>query len=149
MEESLLDSSVGKKSACNAGDPSSIPGSGRSTGEGIGYPLQYSWASVVAQLVKNPPAVQETWVGKIPWRRQRLPTPVSWPGEFHGLGSPWGHKELDTTEPLSLTSFTSSGKNTRPFRYDLNQIPYDFIVQVTKRFKGLDLVDRVPEELWT
>ena len=55
-------SSVGKESACNAGDPSSIPGSGRSTGKGIGYPLQYSWASLVAQLIKNPPAVQETWV---------------------------------------------------------------------------------------
>ena len=57
-----LDSSVGKESACNAGDPGSIPGSGRSVREGIGYPLQYSWASLVAQLVKNLPAVQETWV---------------------------------------------------------------------------------------
>ena len=57
-----LDSSIDKDSACNAGDPSSIPGSGRSTGEGIGYPLQYAWASLVAQLVKNPPAMQETWV---------------------------------------------------------------------------------------
>ena len=56
------DSSVGKESTCNAGDPSSIPGSGRSPGEGIGYPLQYSWAFLVAQLVKNPPAMQETWV---------------------------------------------------------------------------------------
>jgi len=56
------DSSFGKESACNAGDPSSIPGSGRSTGEGIGYPLQYSWASLVAQLIKNPPAIQGTWV---------------------------------------------------------------------------------------
>ena len=46
-------SSGGKEFACNAGDPSSIPGSGRSPGEGIGYPLQYSWASVVAQLIKN------------------------------------------------------------------------------------------------
>ena len=55
-------SSVGKESACNAGDPGSIPGLGRSTGEGIGYPLQYSWASLVAQLVKNPPAMWETWV---------------------------------------------------------------------------------------
>ena len=54
------DSSVGKESTCNAGDPGSIPGSGRSTGEGIGYPLQYSWTSLVAQLVKNQPAVQET-----------------------------------------------------------------------------------------
>ena len=51
------DSSVDKKSACNAGDPGSIPGSGRSPGEGIGYPLQYSWASLVAQLMKNLPAM--------------------------------------------------------------------------------------------
>ena len=50
-------SSAGKESACNAGDPSSIPGSGRSAGEGINYPLQYSWASLVAQLVKNLPAM--------------------------------------------------------------------------------------------
>ena len=56
------DSSVGKESACSAGDPGSIPGSGRFAGEGIGYPLQYSWASLVAQLVKNLPAVQESWV---------------------------------------------------------------------------------------
>ena len=58
----IPDSSAGKESACNAGDPGLIPGSGRSTGEGIGYPLQYSWASLVAQLVKKPPAVWETWV---------------------------------------------------------------------------------------
>ena len=50
----------GEKSACNAGDPGSISGSGRPTGEGIGYPLQYSWASLVAQLIKNPPAMWET-----------------------------------------------------------------------------------------
>ena len=56
------DSSVGKESTCNAGDPGLIPGSGRSPGEGTGYPLQDSWASLVAQLVKNPPAMQETWV---------------------------------------------------------------------------------------
>ena len=52
--------SVGKESTCKAGDPSSIPGSGRSAGEGVGYPLQYSWDSLVAQLVKNPSAVWET-----------------------------------------------------------------------------------------
>ena len=51
--------------ARNAGDPSSIPGSGRSTGEGIGYPPQYSWPSLVAQLVKNPPAMGETWVQSV------------------------------------------------------------------------------------
>ena len=55
-------SSVGKESACNAGDPGSIPGLGRSPGEGISYPLQYSWASLVAQLVKNLPTMKETWV---------------------------------------------------------------------------------------
>ena len=60
-------SSVGKEPTCNAGDPSSIPGSGRSAGEGIGYPLQYSWASFVAQLVKNPPAMQETCVQSLDW----------------------------------------------------------------------------------
>ena len=62
FQKGFPDSSVGKESACNAGDPGLIPGSGRSPGEGIGYPLQYSWASFVAQLVKNPPEMQETWV---------------------------------------------------------------------------------------
>ena len=61
------DSSVGKESACNAGDPGSTPGSGRSPGKGIGYPLQYSWASLVAQLAKNLPAMQETWVLSRGW----------------------------------------------------------------------------------
>ena len=60
-------SSVGKESACNAGDSSSIPGSGRFTEEGIGDPLQYSWASLVAQMVKNPPAMWETWVRSLSW----------------------------------------------------------------------------------
>ena len=60
-------SSVGKESACSAGDPSSIPGLGRSAAEGIGYPLQYSWVSLVAQLVKNPPAMLETWVQSLGW----------------------------------------------------------------------------------
>ena len=55
-------SSAGKESACNAGDPGLILGSGRSPGEGIGYRLEYSWASLVAQTVKNPPAMQETWL---------------------------------------------------------------------------------------
>ena len=99
-----------KASACSAGDPGSIPGPERSTGKRIGYPLQYSWTSLVAQLEKNPPAMWETWaqcgfnpwVEKISWRRERLPTPVFWPGEFHGLYSSWGHKESDTIEQLSL-----------------------------------------------
>ena len=61
------DGSAGKESTCNVGDPSSIPGSGRSPGEGIGYPLQYSWASLVARLVKNPLAMWETWVRSLGW----------------------------------------------------------------------------------
>ena len=61
------DSSVGKESACNAGDPGLNPGSGRSAGEGIGYPFQYSWASLVAQLVKIPAAMRETWVQSLGW----------------------------------------------------------------------------------
>ena len=60
-------SSAGKESTCNAGDPSLIPGLGRFAGEGIGYPLQYFGASLVAQLVKNPPAMQETWVRSMGW----------------------------------------------------------------------------------
>ena len=56
------ESSVGKEAACNAGDPSLTPGSGRSAGEGTGYPPLYSWASLIAQLVKNLPAMRETWV---------------------------------------------------------------------------------------
>ena len=60
-------SSAGKESTCNAGDPSSIPGSRKSPGERISYPLQYSWAYLVAQMVKNPPAVQETLVQFLGW----------------------------------------------------------------------------------
>ena len=65
------DSSVGKDSAYSAGDPGLIPRSGRSAGEGLGYPLQYSWASLMAQLVKSLPAMQET--------------PVSFPGREYPL----------------------------------------------------------------
>ena len=64
---SFSGSSAGKGSACSAGATGSIPGSGRSAGEATGYPLQYSWASPVAQLVKNPPAMWETWVQSLGW----------------------------------------------------------------------------------
>ena len=89
--------SVGKESACNAGDPNLIPGLGRSPEEGIGYPLQYSWASLVVHIVKNwlpcgRPGF-DTRVGKIPWRTAWQPTPVFLPGE-----SPW------TKEPGGLQS---------------------------------------------
>ena len=78
-------SSAGEESACNAGDPGLILGLGRFPGERIGYPLQYSWVSLMAQMVKNLPAMQETWVQslgwKIPWRRAWQPAPVFLPGE--------------------------------------------------------------------
>ena len=97
-----------------------------------------SRVSLVAQLVKNPcgrPG-SHPWVGKIPWRRERLPTPVFWPGEFQGLHSPWGRKESDTTERLSLSlhskHFTpsaqsllcfASGCRAWVFRHILENLP--------------------------
>ena len=60
-------SSVGKESSCHAREPGLIPQSGRSSGEGLGYLLQYSWASLVAQLIKNPPAMWETWARSLGW----------------------------------------------------------------------------------
>ena len=60
-------SSVGKESTCDAGDPGLIPGSGRSAREGIGYPLQYSWASLMTQAIKNPLAMRETWIRSLGW----------------------------------------------------------------------------------
>ena len=103
-------SSAGKQSACNAGDPGSIPRSGRSPGEGIGYPLQYSWASLVAQMVKNLPAMQETWVRSLGWEdlleEDMTTPPVFLPGESSWTEEPGklqskGHKKSDTTERLS------------------------------------------------
>ena len=86
-----------KESACKAGDPSLIPGSGSSLGEGIGYPL----SSILGLPFPGKESACNLGVGKIPWRRKQLPTPVFWPGEFHGLYSPWGRKEWNTAEQLS------------------------------------------------
>ena len=99
-----------------------IPGMGRSAGEGIGYPLQYSWASLVVQLVKNPPAMQETWVRSLGWEAmwETWVQFLSWEDPLEkGKAThssilawripwtvyPWGLKESNTTEQLSL-SFT-------------------------------------------
>ena len=79
------DSSVGKEFTCNAGDPYLIPGSGRSAEEGIGYTLQYSWASLVAQLVKNLPAMQETWVRSLDWE-DPLEKGKAWSGSLQYSG---------------------------------------------------------------
>ena len=86
-------SSAGKESACNVGDPGSIPGSGRSPGEGIGYQLQYSWVFLVAQMVKKF-ACNVGDLGSIPGMGRSPVTPVVLPGESHGqrilVGySPW------------------------------------------------------------
>ena len=83
----VVNSSGGKESACNAGDLSLIPRLGRSTGEGIGCPLQCSWASLVAQLVKNPPAMRETWVRSLCWEDS--------PGE--GKGYPLQYSGLENS----------------------------------------------------
>ena len=71
LRKSFPESSVGKESTCNAGDLSLIPGSRRSSREGIGYRIQYSWASLVAEVVKNPPAMWETWVQSLGWEDPR------------------------------------------------------------------------------
>ena len=104
------DSSVGKETACNAGDPSSIPGSGRSTEEGIGYLLQYSWASLVAQLVKNLPAMQGTWVWSLGWKdclkkgKTTHPSILAW-------RIPWGHRVEHKWAIFTLRMLSS----TQPF----------------------------------
>ena len=67
FDDVYLGNSTGKESTSNAGDTGLISGSGRSPGEGIRYPVQYSWASLVAQLVKNQPAMRETWVPPLGW----------------------------------------------------------------------------------
>ena len=102
-------SSAGKESACNAGGPGSIPGFRRSPGEGIGYPLQYTWAFPLAQTVKNFPAMRETWVRSLSWEdplEEGMATHSSILAESHGQRSlvgysPHGCKKSDTTEWLS------------------------------------------------
>ena len=87
-------SSAGKESAHNAGDPGSIPESGRSPGEGLGYPFPYSWAFLVAQMVKNLPAMWETWVNSLDWEdpleEDMQPTTVFLSGESLWTEEPGG-----------------------------------------------------------
>ena len=108
--------SDGKESACSVGDLGSIPGLGRSPGEGIGYPLQYSWASLVAQLVKNLPAVWETWVQSLGWEdplekgRATHSSILAWRIPWT-ISSPWGHKELDTTVVFHFQIYRKAGRS--------------------------------------
>ena len=91
-------SSAGKKSTCTAGDPSSIPGYRQSPGNGIGYPLQYSWASLVAQMVNNLSATRETWVQSLGWEdpleEDVATTPVLLTGESSWSEEPGGLQSM-------------------------------------------------------
>ena len=133
----LPGSSAGKESTCNAGDPGLIPGLGRSLGEGIGFPLQCSWVSMVVQTVKSPPVMRETWVQSLRWEDPleeglathssvlawRIPmdrgawqAPVFLPGE-----SPW------TEEPGGLQSM------------GLQRVRHDWATQHTAHLHPEDL----------
>ena len=108
------DSSVDKESSCNAGDPGSIPRSWRSTGEGIGYPLQYFWASLVVQLVENSPAMWETWVQSLGWKdplEKGKATPLQYSGlenSVHGVS-----KSQTQLSDFHFHHFTSLGSERR------------------------------------
>ena len=120
-------SSVGKESTYDAGDPGWISELGRLPGEGIGYPLQYSWASLVAQLVKNPPAMLETWVRSLGWEdplEKGRATHSSIGLENSSDYNPWAFKESDTTERLSLRYiFSPPSKPSLSHLFHLKKCP--------------------------
>ena len=93
--------SASKEPTCNMGDLGLIPGLGRSPGGGNGYPLQHSWAPLVTQLVKNPPAIWETWVQSFGWE-DPLEKGKATHSSILTWRIPWGGKELDRNERLSL-----------------------------------------------
>ena len=105
---------AGKDSTCNGGDPGSILGSGRCPREGIGYPFQYSWASLVTQMVKNPPAMQDTWLQSLGWEDPLQYSGLensmdrgAWPATVNGIDL----RESDTAERFSLRT-----KDVSPFK---------------------------------
>ena len=114
------DSSVGKESSCNAGDPSSIPGSGRSAGEGIGFPFQYSWASLVAHSAGKESACIAGDLGSIPGLGRSPGEGKGYPLQYsdleNSMDSPWGCKESDTTERLSHSEVVSREKGESGWR---------------------------------
>ena len=124
--QGFLGGSVDKESTCNAGDTGSIPGSGRSAGEVIGYPPQFSWASLVAQLVKNLPAAWETWVQSLGWEdpleketatdSSILAWRIPWTEESGGY-SLWGHKESDMTEWLKRRTIDEEPEAASGLKY--------------------------------
>ena len=105
-------SSAGKESTCNAGDPGSIPGSGRPPGEGIAYPLQDSWASPVAQMVKNPPAMRETWVQSLAWE-ETLEKGVATHSSILAWRIPWTIQSMESQRVRhDQATFTCQLQNT-------------------------------------
>ena len=128
--------SAGKESAWNAGDLGSIPGLGISLGEGIGYPLQYSWASLVAHMIKNPPARRgpwfDSWVKKILWRRDRLPTPVF-------LGFPGGSYDKESACNMGdLGSIPGMGRSpAEGIGYSLQYFGASLVAQLVKNLPAM------------
>ena len=122
-------SSVGKEFTCNAGDPGSIPGLGRSAGEGIGYPLQYSWASLVAQLIKNPPAMWETWVWSLGWERSL--------GEEKGF--PLQYSGLENSRDCIAPGVTKSRTRLSNFHFQFVVICYSSHRKLMHKDAGLSL----------
>ena len=104
----MAGSSVGKESTCNAGDPGSIPGSGRSTGEGIGYPLQYYWASLVAQLAKTACSARDLHL---------IPGLGRSPGE--GIGYPLQYSGLENSMDWTVHGVAKSQTRLRDFHFSL------------------------------
>ena len=135
-----------KESTCHVGDLGSIPGLGRSPGEWNDNPLKYS-------SQENPMDIKAWWatvhgIAKIQTWLSTAQKIQSAKKEKKRLGADCGsdHELLIAKFRLKLKEVW---KSTRPFTYDLNQIPYDYTVELANRFKGLDLKDRMPEELWT
>ena len=128
---SFPESSAGRESACNVGDPVSIPGSGRSIGEEIGYPLQYSWASLVIQLVENPPAMSDTWVRSLLGRS---------PGE--GKGYPVQDSGLEISMDCIVHSVAPGPSNC-------TETEPDICLCLLRRYRSLVACCRGRDSGWT
>ena len=112
--EGFPDSSLGKESACSAEDPGSIPQLGRSAGEGTGYPLQYSWASLMAQLVKSLPVMRETWV-----RSLGLENPLQKVTVFCSILQ---YSALETSMDCIVSGVAKSQTGLSDFHFFLNKV---------------------------
>ena len=137
------ESSVGKETSCNAGDPGLILGWGRSPGEGIGYPGEYSWASLVAQLVKNPPPMRETWVWSLGWE-DPPEEGKGYPLQYSGLENSMdciAHGVVKSWAWLSDFHFTSR-TDTSELSVGFSWFPTLWLVNTAQTFK------LVPQGSW-